>query len=58
MRGGAGLFRAGICAFVSDELVDDQMGIKGLLPALKDITEKKHARDFRGKVGCVDTYSW
>ena len=34
------------------------MGIKGLLPLLKEVTEDVHLADFRGKRAAVDAYVW
>lgn len=34
------------------------MGIPGLLPLLKDITNKRHIKDFAGKRAAIDGYGW
>ena len=34
------------------------MGIQGLLPVLKDITNRTHIRQFAGKRAAIDGYGW
>jgi exonuclease 1 len=34
------------------------MGIQGLLPVLKDITNRTHVRHFAGKRAAIDGYGW
>ena len=34
------------------------MGIQGLLPVLKDITNRVHVSTFSGKRAAIDGYSW
>ena len=34
------------------------MGISGLLPMLKDISEELHIRSFAGQVAAIDAYCW
>jgi XPG N-terminal domain len=34
------------------------MGIQGLLPQLKDITNRVHIREFAGKRAAIDGYGW
>ena len=34
------------------------MGIKKLLPFLKDITSKKYLRDFEGETAAIDASCW
>lgn len=34
------------------------MGISGLLPMLKDISEEVHIRSFAGQVAAIDAYCW
>ena len=34
------------------------MGIQGLLPALKSITEKKHLKQYEGQTAAVDLSVW
>ena len=34
------------------------MGIKGLLPQLRNIIERKHVSQYAGHKVAVDTYSW
>jgi exonuclease 1 len=34
------------------------MGIQGLLPMLKDITNRTHIRQFAGKRAAIDGYGW
>ena len=34
------------------------MGISGLLPVLKDITNRSHVKHFAGKRAVIDGYSW
>lgn len=34
------------------------MGISGLLPALVEITRKKHISAYKGKVVAIDAYCW
>lgn len=34
------------------------MGIEGLLRSLKEVTIKKHLREYKGKTVGIDTYVW
>jgi hypothetical protein len=35
-----------------------KMGIKNLLPLLKDVSKKKHLKDFHGETAAIDASCW